>query len=151
MARRFHRTRHHAGKALAGGKGTLLGVGAGAATGALSAYAISAVPFLSTTWWATPTALALVGHFIKRKNPVIGGALLGVAGYWGYNAFMTRNGATAKGLMTGDAGDFVDSGRLNYDQGVQTASAPLLSAPNAMGYADAGDMLDTNEAMGLQD
>ncbi len=153
MARRFHRVRHHGGRALAGGKGSLVTVGAGAATGALSQYAVGAVPFLSSAWWAMPVALVLVGHFLKRKNPAIGGALLGIGGYWGYNSFMTRS--SAKGLGEGDAGAFVDAGRLNYDQGVRTDASPQLdmagSAAGFSAYSDAGELVDAGDAMGLQD
>lgn len=147
MARRFHRVRHHAGRAMAGGKGSLISVGTGAGVGALSSYAMSAAPFLQTNWWAMPAALALVGHFLKRKNPAIGGALLGVAGYWGFSGYM-QNGSTATTKGFQDAG-MVDSGRLNYDQGVPTSSMPLLdSSPVTSGFDDAGVL---EEAYGLQD
>jgi len=134
------------GKALAGGKGTLLSVGTGAGVGALSSYAISAAPFLGQNWWAMPAAIALVGHFLKRKNPAIGGALLGVAGYWGISTYMSSRASSAKGFTPAEAGEFVDSGRLNYDQGVTTNVLPQTST--VMGFEDASM---AEEAYGLQD
>lgn len=164
MARRFHRVRHHTGRALSGGKGSLLTAGAGAATGLASQYLVGAVPFLGASWWAMPTALALVGHFLKRKNPAIGGGLLGVAGYWAYNAYAQRGAvvATAKGLE--DAGAF---GGVSYNDNIGTDAAPALGTaqaaalvvpkrPGAMGFIDAGysdfsDAGDVVDAYGLQD
>src|SRR6185369_3381589 len=137
MARRFHRTRHHMGKALAGGKGTLLSVGTGAGVGALSSYAISAAPFLGQNWWAMPAAIALVGHFLKRKNPAIGDALLGVAGGLLYSQYMATHGGGAKGFIdagamlpgSSDAGAF--SGSSSYNDNVGTAASPRLGTAEA--------------------
>ena len=164
MARRFHRARHHAGKALSGGKGSIFSLATGGAVGLASTYAVSAVPWLGQTWWAMPAALGLVGHFLKRKNPAIGGALLGVAGYWGYSGMMVnRATATAKGFI--DAG-WVDSGALQpggsdagaYNDNIGTDASPamgtahaaMLLSPgrNTMGYDDSAELL--NEAYGLE-
>lgn len=165
MARRFHRVRHHAGRAAAGAKGSVVSVGTGAAVGALSVYAVSAVPFLGQAWWTMPVALATLGHFLKRKNPTIGGALLGIGGYWGYTGFM-NNRTSAKGFI--DAG-FIDAGRYQpggsdagaYNDNIGTDASPamgtaqaamlLTPGSNAMGYDDVGELMNMSEAMGLQD
>jgi hypothetical protein len=161
MARRFHRIRHHASRAGAGWKGSAMSVGAGAATGIASNYAVGAVPFLGQAWWTMPTAMAVVGHFLKRKYPSVGGAMLGIAGYWAYNTYMQQKSgaATAKGLEGGDAGAL-----LNYNQTIGTSAAPALETAQAAalvgpggtmstmgfvdaGYASAGDIVD---AYGLE-
>jgi len=152
MARRFHRVRHHASRAAAGWKGSAMSVGAGAATGIASTYAVSAVPFLGQAWWTMPAAMAVVGHFLKRKYPSVGGAMLGIAGYWGYNTYMQQksSAATAKGLDSGDAGALV-----RYNETASTAAAPALETAQAaaligggaMGFVDAGDVSD---AMSLE-
>lgn len=151
MARRFHRVRHHASRAKVGWKGSAMSVGAGAATGIASSYAVSAVPFLGQAWWTMPAAMAVVGHFLKRKYPAVGGAMLGIAGYWGYNTYMQQKGS-ARGLEGGDAGALV-----NYNQNIGTAAAPALETASAaalmggsnsaMGFVDAGDIVD---AYGLE-
>ena len=160
MAHRHHRIRHHAGRALAGGKGTLLSAATGAATGALSAYAVSAVPFLASNWWAMPAALTLVGHFLKRKNPMIGGALLGVAGYWAYNSFMASRAQTAKGLPSGQWGDagmvqpslsgYADNSATSSSPFLASAQAAMLMQQQATGFAgaQAGDYPDAGELVG---
>ena len=169
MARRFHRVRHHAGKALGGAKGSLVSVGTGGAVGLVSVYAMNALPFLGHAWWTMPVALAAVGHFLKRKNPTMGGALLGVAGYWGYTGFMTRAPvATAKGFI--DAG-WVDAGRYqpggsdagafggtSFNDNIGTAASPAMGTAtaamlisgrdNAMGYDESAELI---EAMGIVD
>lgn len=147
MARRFHRTRHHAGRALSGSKGSLLSVGAGAGTGALANTAIASVPFLQSAWWAFPVALAAVGHFLKRKNPTIGGALLGVSGFLGYSSWVQHRGVPqAKGFL--DAG-FIDAGSLklgtSYSDNSATSASPYLDS------ASANALLNSNDVMGLQD
>lgn len=156
------------GRYAAGGKGSIVSVATGGAVGLVSGYALSAVPFLGQAWWTMPLALAAVGHFLKRKNPTIGGALLGVGGYWAYTGFMAnRATVSAKGFI--DAG-FLDAGRYHpggsdagaltaYNDGIGTDAAPGLGTaqaamlltparPNAMGYDDTAELM---EAYGLQD
>jgi hypothetical protein len=157
MARRFHRVRHHAGRAAAGWKGSAMSVGAGAATGIASSYAVQSVPFLGQAWWTMPAAMAVVGHFLKRKYPAVGGAMLGISGYWAYNTYMQQK-ATAKGLGEGMGGS--DAGALlsKYNDNIGTAAAPALETAQAaaliggtggaaMGFVDAADIVD---AYGLQ-
>jgi hypothetical protein len=158
------------GRLAQGAKGSLVSVATGGAVGLASGYALSAVPFLGQAWWTMPLALAAVGHFLKRKNPTVGGALLGVGGYWAYTGFMANKAtASAKGFI--DAG-FIDAGRYaiggsdagalgttSYNDSVGTDAAPALGTaqaamlisparPQAMGYDDSAELLD---AYGLQD
>lgn len=156
------------GKFASGGKGSVVSLGSGAAVGLVSGYAMSALPFLGQAWWTMPIALGLVGHFLKKKNPALGGALLGVGGYWGYTGFMAnRSSATAKGWV--DAG-FLDAGRYAiggsdcgaYNDSVGTDASPamgtaqaaMLLTPgrNAMGYEYHDDSAELiSDAYGLAD
>lgn len=143
MARRFH---HHAGKMLSGGKQTIVGMGTGAAFGLLQSYAVSSIPWLSSNWWAMPATVALIGHFLKRKNPTVGGALLGIAGYWGITSWQASRTGTAKGFI--DAGAFIDAGNVNrtsYNDGSGTDANPRLGVQN-----NAGMLMDTN-TMGYEE
>jgi hypothetical protein len=148
MARHFHHARHHAHRAAAGWKGSLASAATGAATGVALPYVVSAAPFLqSTGWWTMPAALLLVGHFLKRKNPQIGGALLGIGGMSLYSAFQGSR-ATAKGYPSSAYADA--GGPLSYNDNLRTDAAPsmntaqaaaLLNAPGAMGMVDAGQTM----------
>jgi hypothetical protein len=144
-----HRFRHHAGKAAHGWKGSLASAATGAATGIALPYVVSAVPQIQTYgWWAMPGALLLVGHFLKRKNPQIGGALLGIGGMSLYNAYQGSKAAQAHGYPSGA---YADAGSpLSYNDNLRTDAAPsmntaqaaaLLNAPGAMGMVDAGQTM----------
>jgi hypothetical protein len=154
MARRFHRVRHYAGNAVSGWKGSAIAVASGAGAGLAAPYAMR-VEFLQTNWWAMPAAFALVGHFLARKHPAVGGALMGVAGYWGYAAASNANAAptaTAKG--------FLDAGQLSYNDNVGTDAAPglgtaqaamLISGAQGFDQGDyAGDAGALQDAYGLE-
>lgn len=143
------------GRLAQGAKGSAMSVVTGGAVGLASGYALSAIPWLGQAWWTMPAALALLGHFLKRKNPTIGGALLGVGGYWAYTGFMANRSAmgTAKGFV--DAG-FIDAGRYapggsdagaftSYNDNIGTAASP------AMGTAQAAMLMMGNSAMGVDD
>lgn len=159
------------GRLAQGAKGSVVSVATGGAVGLVSGYALSAVPFLGQAWWTMPLALAAVGHFLTRKNPKVGGALLGVGGYWAYTGFMANRATTsAKGFV--DAG-FLDAGRYavggsdagalgssSYNDNVATDASPALGTAqaamlisparpsSAMGWDDSAELLD---AYGLQD
>lgn len=67
----------------AGGKGivpTLVGTGVGAAAFYGATYASQHVQFLQSRWWATPTALVLLGHVAKRWSMPTGQAAVGAGG-----------------------------------------------------------------------
>jgi len=155
-----------------GAKGSLVSIGTGGAVGFASGYALSAVPFLGQAWWTMPIALAVLGHFLKRKNPTVGGALLGVGGYWAYTGFMANRGALASAKGFVDAG-FIDAGYsggryapggsdagafTTYNDNVATSASPamgtaqaamLMSGSSAMGWDDSAELV--NEAYGLSD
>lgn len=156
------------GKLASGGKGSVVSLGSGAAVGLVSGYAMSALPFLGQAWWTMPIALGLVGHFLKKKNPALGGALLGVGGYWGYTGWMAnRASVTAKGWVDAgflDAGRYAiggsDAGAYNDNIGTDaspamgTAQAAMLLTPgrNAMGYEYHDDSAELiSDAYGLSD
>ncbi len=147
MARRFHRIRHHArhhgGRMAAGWKGSAASAAAGVGTGIALPYVASTVPFLQTAgWWAMPGALLLVGHFLKRKNPAIGGALLGIGGMSLYSAYQGSK-ATAKGYPSSM---YADAGSTAYSDNIRTDAAP------SMGTAQAAALLNANpQTMGLVD
>lgn len=60
--------------------GTLVGAGVGAASYFATAKLAPKVPFLVGRWWATPTALLLAGHLVKRYSQETGQAVVGAAG-----------------------------------------------------------------------
>jgi hypothetical protein len=149
MARRFHHIRHHGHKAAAGWKGSLASVAAGAGTGVALPYVISAAPFLqSTGWWAMPLATILVGHFLKPKNPAIGGALLGIGGMSAYSAFQGSR-AQAHGYPSGA---YADAGSpLSYNDNLRTDAAPSMNTAQAAALlnASAMGMVDAGQTRGL--
>jgi hypothetical protein len=169
MARRFHRARHHLGAATKGLKGSAFSLVTGAASSTAVSYAATAIPFLASNWWAMPSAIALVGHFLKRRNPAIGDALLGVAGGLLYSQYMATHGTGAKGFIdagamlpgSSDAGAFL--GSSSYNDNVGTSASPRLgTAEAAMLYtphpwsppaatANAGEFIDAGgDAMGIE-
>lgn len=166
MARRFHRVRHYAGKTAAGWKGSAMGVAAGAATSFGVSMATSRIDFLkaSQNWWATPIGLAVIGHFVKRKSPPLGYALLGIAGAVGVENF-THTPTNAQGFDAGigDAGaihqGYADAGTL-FNENQSTDASPLTnSGMNAlpagagalMGGSYGAGELDNADVMGLVD
>lgn len=147
MARRFHRIRHHArrhgGRMAAGWKGSAASAAAGVGTGIALPYVSSTIPFLQTAgWWAMPGALLLVGHFLKRKNPAIGGALLGIGGMSLYSAY--QGSKTTKGYPSST---YADAGGTAYSDNIRTDAAPSL------GTAQAAALLNANpqQTMGMVD
>jgi hypothetical protein len=157
---------------MSGAKGSLIGAASGAATAAVSGYASTAIPFLTSGgWWAMPAALLLVGHFLKRKNPTIGGAILGIAGYQAYANFLAAKASapSAKGFIDAGAFAYGDAGILNSPSDVtryqdnpgtvsslQTQSgqnmgtdAGMLVNHETMGWTDAGELVESS-VMGLE-
>jgi hypothetical protein len=88
---------------------------------------MSSFSFLQANWWTMPLAMALVGHFLQRKNAAVGGALMGVAGYWGYTGFQN-----SRQMSTGTAKGFVDAGALvNYNDNMMTDASPRMGTAQA--------------------
>ncbi len=156
--RRFHRVRHHGGKMAEGWKGSLMGLGTGAAVSFGTSFATSRIDFLkaSNNWWATPVALAAVGHFLKRKNPALGYAILGIAGAVGVENFThTPTNAAGFDAGIGDAG-LLFSENQSTDASPMTNSGmnPALPAPGAsalMGGDYGAGELENADVMGLVD
>lgn len=175
MARRFHRARHHAGRAASGWKGSLMGLGGGAVISFGTSMATSRVDFLkaSQNWWATPAILAVLGHFLKNKSPALGYALLGIAGAVGVENF-THSPTNAAGWNAplGGAGGYNDNQLTDASPGTNAAlngAAALVGGPYGAGavpgdyssagmlYSDGGSPVgasgwgDYEDMMGLQD
>lgn len=161
MAHRARRAVHHARRgalfAAKGAKGSAVSVAIGAGSYFATQAVVSRVAFLNTRWWAPPAALAVAGHFLKRKHPNIGTSLLAVAGYvGGLNYAISRNApATAQGYDygqaggPGDAGALMDNaGALELSQGIRTAQSPRMEEGGAM-YDD-GTAGDVSDAMMLE-
>jgi len=96
-----------------------------------------------------PAALGIAGHFLRRKNPAIGGALIGIAGYQGYANYMAANpgkgGATTQGFT--DAG-YMDAGQLVTPGGGASQYNENANTGSAYRTSNAG-MLMNNEVMGM--
>jgi hypothetical protein len=98
-----------------------------------------------------PAAIILVGHFLKRKNPAIGGALLGIGGMSAYSAFQGSRG-TAKGYPSGA---YADAGApLAYNDLLRTDAAPSMNTAQAAALLNAGQgaamgIVDAGQTMGL--
>lgn len=149
--RRFHRVRHHAGRAGAGAKGTVLGVASGAAAAVVAGYSQAMIPFLSSGgWWVMPAALALVGHFLKRRNPIVGGAVIGIAGYQAYSNFVASKATTgAKGFTDAGAMPWSDAGAMVISTPTSYIDSPGTVASLGTVAGGGAGMLYTKEAMGV--
>jgi hypothetical protein len=165
MARRFRRVRHYARSHAGTATNSLISVGTGGAIGVAAGFgakALRGVPWIGTAWWALPLATGLAGHFLKGNHPTVGGALLGISGFWAANSVMSLTGnlamsqAPAQGFIDAGftAGDFIDAGRyavggsdcgaLNYNDNGGTDAAP------ALGTAQAAMLFASSNAMGLE-
>lgn len=60
--------------------GTLVGAGVGGASYFAAAKLAPKVSFLASRWWATPTALLVAGHLVKRYSQETGQAVVGASG-----------------------------------------------------------------------
>ena len=137
------------GRALAaGGKGSGMAGGAGVALYFLHKMLATKVDLVKNHPMAKPLALAATGHFLKRKMPTVGTALIGASGYaFGMaldvaraNAAQTQTQAltdpsqVAALTSPNQVGDFVipDAGNIEYDAGVgpNTADLDISSALN---------------------
>lgn len=153
--------KHHARSAGKGAKGSAIAVGVGAVAEYAGTMAVQKIEMLQKHPYAGPIALAVAGHFGKRKNHDAGTAALGAAGFWAAMTYAAQQGAPAGGQAKGwgDAGAFnagnPDAGALQFTENASSAAAPSLETAsaaamrpgNVSGYDDAGDMVD--EAMGL--
>ncbi len=131
------------GRALAaGGKGSGMAGAAGVALYFGHKMLATKVDLVKNHPVATPLALAAGGHFLKRKMPTVGTALIGAAGYAfgmaldvarAQQATQTQTQALTDpsqvaALTSGNqVGDYVipDAGSTEYDMGVNSNTADL--------------------------
>ena len=103
------------------------------------------IGLLNQYWWATPAALFLAGHAVRKKNVALGYGLVGTAG-----ALIGQHFAQGGTLGGGAAAT-----AKGYDAGIllDPSDVRMLSASTAQGYGyDAGIVLtpqDVTQAMGL--
>jgi len=148
---------------LGGAKGSALVAAGGAGSYFLAKFASEKVDFLRSEWYMLPAAMAVGGHFLKRKHAALGAGLLGAAGYaFGVNYDFSQ--AAKKAGVTppkeggalfpaggGDASGFEDAGAM-LGQPIAEAPDTLPGGPAPMGAGgDAGwaDEYDVSDAMSL--
>lgn len=138
-----------------GGKGSAIS----ALTGAMAYYAGNfagdKIDFLKSHPLALPGAMALAGHFLKRKNHDAGTALIGAGGFAGAMAFSQMQLAQANKPTSGfDAGALINAGAYGEFEAGDLRDTSATSDTHGAGalidasgpYDDAGD---ATEAMGL--
>jgi hypothetical protein len=123
--------------------GTLVGAGVGGAAYFATAKLAPKVSFLQGRWWATPTALLVVGHLAKRYSQETGQAVVGAAGalfafsYYVQSAGTGTTPATttttpASGIMQGNAGYADTAGALMMGPGRSSAGYTRRSMAGAL-------------------
>jgi len=151
---------HHVRHILGGAKGSAMVAAGGAGSYFLAKFASEKVEFLRSQWYMLPAAMAVGGHFLKRKNAALGAGLLGAAGYaFGVNYDFSQAAKKAGAVPQkeagalfpaggGDASGFEDAGAL---MGQPLADAPdtLPQGPAPMGDAGWADEYDVSDAMNL--
>lgn len=150
-----HRAAAAARHAAGGAKGSaMVAVGGGVAFFAAE-FAVQHVDALKSAWWATPVAMGVGGHFLRRKYPTMGGGLLGAAGYalaqnWRQkqmqDALAAQQPGGAKGLDGDDAGALENAYRTT-GEGAPNEGAPSAGALENNAAPDAGEL--DNDAMYL--
>jgi hypothetical protein len=101
--------KHHLDNSGKGGVvNTLVGAGIGGAAFYAATFAAQKIAFLQSRWWATPLALLVLGHVMKRWSPATGQAVVGAAGallafsyYVQKNPPVVQGGAPAGSLYSG--------------------------------------------------
>ena len=161
--RRFHRVRHHAANAMRGGKTTAIQ----ALVGAVTAFAIGKtaehVQFIRDNWYGPPALLVGVGHFVKRKHPAVGSAIVatgGAVGYYGYALSHAANAPQATGetgdadafpVDPGDAGEMAQGNAGQFDAYAGMGARGLTGSTAGQVSPNAGDDSGQySEAYGIQ-
>lgn len=157
LKRAAHYARTHHGKVTKGAKGSAMSTGVGAATYFATQYAVGHVPLLQSRWWAPAVALAVGGHFLKRKSHDAGTALCAIGGYIGGLNYAI---STASGSPAATAGfDNSSAGALQEAGAMQDAGSPMpfdqnagtsQGAPNQL-TGGAGDLTDYSGAGDMED
>lgn len=103
---------------------TGLALGGGALVDVVLNKVGGSIPFVKDKWWGPGVAAGVAGHFLRKKRPSVGFAMLGAAGAMlssGYRAQSGGGGSTAKGID--DVGALIDGVQSSMAQLAQTAQA----------------------------
>ncbi len=148
MKKRFHRVKHHAGRAASGAKGTAMGAAAGGAAAYAVGQLAAHVEFIRSNWYAPALALMAAGHFLKRKHAAVGQSVIGAAGAIGYYSYALTHQTTVGTASGYQEASGADAGAWSNDVNALTNGSFVNQLNDARG-ADAGDYA-YSEAMGLQ-
>ena len=134
--------------------GTLVGAGVGGAAYFVAAKAAPKIPVLQGRWWATPTALLLLGHLTKRYSQETGQAVVGAAGaLMAFSYYLqaaaapaATTTAPASGLFQGEAGAYGsvgpgDAGALQLGPGNTSAGYTMFSRSGRIARSEAGALI----------
>jgi hypothetical protein len=129
LRRAAHYVKRHHGKVTSGAKGTAVAAAVGAASYFLLQKVSENSEFVRTKWWAPAGVAVIGGHFIKRRYPTIGNAMIAVGGYVGGLTYAINNQAqaTAKGYLDGGG------------------AGALTSSHDVAGYLDAGGLTNPGD------
>jgi hypothetical protein len=94
--------KHSLTNAAGGAKGSALSLAVGFAVFHLWTW-ISQMSWAPTSPWVMPAALAALGHFLKRKYPAVGVAMLGAVGFALATTLKMQALAKANGAPSPDA------------------------------------------------
>jgi hypothetical protein len=120
--------------------GTLVQTGVGGAAYFATAKVAPKISFLQGRWWATPAALALVGHLVKRWSPESGSAVCGSAGtLFAMSYYM--NAATAPAVAPAKGLGYLGPGEAGSTYGQAGTAGALQLGPgrNSRNYVRAGE------------
>ena len=166
MAKRRHTKRHHivrhARGMATGAKATGISALSGAATSIVIGKIQENVSFLQSNWYASPIVTLLAGHFIKRKMPEVGAAMIGVAGAMAVRNYAKTGGSGSAFLANaadagdagggmdyagaGDSGDSGDAGALVESSGYGDAGAAPSANASTDDYARQNNLLSQGSA-----
>jgi hypothetical protein len=127
---------------------TLVGAGVGGAAYFAAMKAGQSLSFLQGRWWATPAALLIAGHLVKRWSEPTGQATVGAAG-----ALLAMSYYVQSGSQLNAAHGAGDAGRLG--PGYQRMPGYITAGARGVGDAGAlrgpGAVLNRSEAGMLRD
>jgi hypothetical protein len=146
------------GKKLGGITGTAAHVGVGAAAYGVYALAGGVTPYAkakdgetdaersvrmrkySYAMSASPVALALAGHFLKKKSPGVSAAVIGAAGF-----------ALAESITLGFAIRKANPAPKDTTKGIEAGAMLSAGQLNAWNRSDTGAMLSASEFLNLNE
>jgi hypothetical protein len=157
------RARKVGSMAAAGWKDSAKAAGAGAASFYVADFASQKVEALRKDWWALPVAMAVGGHFLRRKSQVAGLAMLGAAGYQGALSYKMKQALDAQNKnapppapdargMDDDYAPELDAAAVGdpTGSGAPTAGAPSAYDAAALPAPNEYQAYDYSEAAALQ-